>query len=124
MTDYINTVSSIMVIPMVLLAILGCLVTTSNALRLMLVVLGAPVGTLAVVAVRDIMREHETPELPTPPPRVTPAVVEKVPPTKVAREELLVLIDGDLLQFSAELERREKQEAAASKAFLRKRRKG
>ena len=124
MTNSVDIVTAIMVLPMVTVTIVGCLITTSNAFRVMLVVMSTLLGTLAVVAVRDIMREHETPELPTPPPRVTPAVVEKVPTTKVAREELLVLIDGDLLQFSAELERREKQEAAAAKAFLRKRRKG
>ena len=119
-----NTVISIMVLPMVLITILGCLITTSNIRRVFLVMVSILVGTFAVVAARDIMQAHETPELPTPPPRVTPAAVEKVPTTKVAREELLVLIDGDLLQFSAELERRERQEAAAAKAFLRKRRKG
>ena len=117
-----NTVISIMVLPMVLITILGCLITTSNIRRVFLVMVSILVGTFAVVAARDIMQAHETPDLltPPPPPRVTPAVVEKVPPTKVVREELLVLIDGDLLQFGAELDRREKQEAAASKAFLRK----
>jgi len=122
-TTTINSVSGIMVLTMLTLTLLGCLIASNNTFRVLLLVASTFLTSLAVVAVRDVLREQETPEpLTTPPPQVTPAVaVKKVPPTKVVREEeVLVLIDGDLLEAGAEMQRRDKKEAAAAKAYLQK----
>jgi len=118
----LNSVSGIMVLTMLTLTLLGCLIARNNTFRVLLLAAGTLLGTLAVVAVRDVLREQETPEpLTTPPPQVTPAVgVKRVPPTKVGRDEILVLIDGDLLEVGAEMQRRDKKEAAAAKAYLQK----